>query len=240
MNITNFRDLGGYQTQDGRRVKHGCFYRSAAIVFPSDTDRREFEELGMKAILDLRSPMEVSQQPDDTVPGCAYIHCSAADTGNAQGGNVDIAQLIRQSFPQQLAGYLMETYRTLPFRNPAYQIMFDLIKKHQVPFVFHCTAGKDRTGVAAYLILKTLGVDDETIIHDYMLSNEYRKDENEKMIAMAGGSPALRELLVVKEAFLQLSIHSIQKKYGDFGDYLNAEYNLTEADIHSLRDAYLE
>lgn len=240
MNITNFRDLGGYKAADGRHVKHGQFYRSSAIVFATDADRAAFEKIGMKAILDLRSPMEVAQKPDDSVPGCEYIHCSAADVGGEQSGNVDMAQLIRQGGLGNLTEYLLDIYRNLPFQNPAYQIMFDLMRKKTVPFVFHCTAGKDRTGVAAYLILKVLGVDDETIMADYLLSNEYRKEENAKIAKLMGSFPGAEELLRVKQEYLQLSMDAIRDRYASFEEYLNCEYGITEEDIQMFRATYLE
>lgn len=87
--------------------------------------------------------------------------------------------LIRSGALSNLKYYILEIYKNLPFKNEAYQKMFNLMLHDGTPFVFHCTAGKDRTGFAAYLILKTLGVPDDCILEDYMLSNVYRSEENQ-------------------------------------------------------------
>lgn len=240
MNITNFRDIGGYETADGRHVKHGFFYRSAPIVFQTDEDRAEFAKLNMKTILDLRSPEEVAQTPDDTVEGCTYIHSSAIPFENEDGGNFDMTELIRKGELQKLAHYVIEVYKSLPFQNPAYQILFDLLREDKAPLVFHCSAGKDRTGFAAYLILKTLGVPDKTIMQDYMLSNVYRKEENEKILALIPNMPGADELLYVQEKFLQSSMDAISQKYDSFETYVREEYGVTEEEIHQFRERYLE
>lgn len=117
--------------------------------------------------------------------------------------------------------------------------MFDLMKKKEVPFLFHCTAGKDRTGVAAYLILKTLGVSDEIIMKDYLLSNSYLKEINEKIVALSPQLSNIDDLLYVKEEYLLDTINAIHDKYKDFTTFLNEEYQLNEEDIKKLQEMYL-
>lgn len=239
MNITNFRDLGGYKTSDGLRVKNGFFYRSGPITFQTDADREAFSKLHMKTILDLRSIQEMEELPDETVDGCHYIHCSAIAMDVENAGNFDMAALMQSENLKQLALYVEKTYKALPFQNEAYQILFDLMKKDETPLVFHCSAGKDRTGFAAYLILKTLGVPDGTILHDYMLSNVYRKSENEKILALAGHLKDAEALLYVKESYLQSSMDAIAQKYENFETYLEKEYGITSDDVLIFRNRYL-
>lgn len=240
MNLTNFRDLGGYETTSGKHVKHGIFYRSSPIIFQSDEDRCTFRDLNMKTILDLRSEQEANAAPNDVIEGCNNIHCSAIPMDNENAGNFDITELIKRGELSKLAYYVEEVYKHLPFQNEAYQILFDLMRKDETPLVFHCSAGKDRTGFAAYLILKTLGVPDETIMHDYMLSNVYRKEENEKLLSHIGQIDGAEELLYVKEKYLQSSIEAIMQKYDSFESYVLEEYGVTDEEINMFREKYLE
>ena len=237
--ITNFRDIGGYWTQDGRQVKYGCFYRSAPICFPNQEARQAFISLHIKNILDLRSPAETSIIPDESPESCHYIHCSAIPLDTDFQGNFDIEDLIRNGYLPQLMQYMVEMYRRLPFQNEAYRKLFDLLLTSDTPIVFHCTAGKDRTGFAAYLILKTLGVPDEYIMQDYMKSNIYREAENQKFLQQMPDFPEMKEFLSVKEEFLQASIQAIEDQYGDFLTYLNEEYGIGPEEICELKGRYL-
>lgn len=240
MNITNFRDIGGYETSDGHRVKRGCFYRSGPIVFGNEQERDEFKELGIRTILDLRSSQERQAVPDEAVEGCTYVPCSAIPEENMGGGNFDLVELIKNGGLSQLQGYVEAIYKGLPFGNPAYQVLFDLLRREELPVVFHCSAGKDRTGFAACLILKTLGVPDETIMEDYLLSNVYRKAENEAVLAKFPKAAEAEGLLYVKAEYLQSSMDAIAEKYSDFGTYLNTEYGVTKEEIALFRERYLE
>lgn len=240
MSITNFRDIGGYETSDGRRVKKGIFYRSAPIVFKSEQEREEFTALGIRTILDLRSSQERRAQPNDQVAGCQDIHCSAISEDNMGGGNFDLAQMMRDGSISQLGHYVELIYKALPFDNPAYRLIFNLISQEETPLVFHCSAGKDRTGFAACLILKTLGVPNKTILEDYMLSNIHRREENERVLAHFPQASQAEGLLYVKESYLQSSLDAIAAQYDCFEDYLLAEYNVTPEEIQHFKDRYLE
>lgn len=239
INITNFRDLGGYINEDGKQVKYGCFYRSGPIVFVNEESKQAFQRLQIKHIFDLRSSEEVHRMPDHEIEGVNYIHISAIKELGEQKGNFDFKSLIQNNEFYKLKDYMEEIYKQLPFSNPAYQLMFEKMLLEEVPFVFHCTAGKDRTGVAAYLILKTLGVSDEVILHDYMLSNQYREKENKEFLAKMGNFKGAEELLNVKETYLICTMNAIKEKYGDFKTYLKEEYQISEKEISLLKEKYL-
>lgn len=240
MSITNFRDIGGYEAEDGRHVKHGVFYRSAPIVFKNDEERSEFLKLSVKTILDLRSSAEADAVPNEKIDGVNNIHVSAIPEEGMGGGNFDMAELIKNGDLPLLSKYVEMIYKNLPFNNEAYRVLFDLMRRDETPIVFHCSAGKDRTGFAAYLILKTLGVPDETIIDDYMLSNVYRREENERVLSAFPQAKAAEGLLYVKKEYLQSSIDAINDKYGCFKKYVLAEYGVTEAEISLFKERYLE
>lgn len=239
VHITNFRDIGGYRGADGRQVRYGCFYRSAPITFSSEADRQAFRQLHMKYILDLRSDMEAQKVPDETIEGCEYLHYSAIALDNAYQGNFDMEDLIRNGALAKLNGYMIEIYRELPFRNEAYQNMFHLMLHGETPFVFHCSAGKDRTGFAAYLILKALGVSEECILQDYLQSNIYRDAENQAFLRQMPQLAGMDGLIYVKEEYLKASLQAIAERYGDFSTYVKAEYGMGPEEIAAIRERYL-
>ena len=126
--------------------------------------------------------------------------------------------------------------------------MFQLILRDRVPMLFHCTQGKDRTGIAAMLILLLLGVDEETILDDFELTNKYRKslikEQMSRFRILSRLSKNIRTFLWVKEgvcrSFAAHALTTIQKKYPSYEDFFRTEYDLSAEDIAKIRDLYLE
>ena len=138
--------------------------------------------------------------------------------------------------------WFTDLYKQMPFGNPAYHELFRLLEEHRVPLLFHCTCGKDRTGIAAMLVLLALGVSREDAIADYMLTNVYRKAIIDKFMQ---DNPADQyDLLLpvegVSESMGAGSIDVLLEKYPSYEAYFEAEYGLTTARLAALRDFYLE
>lgn len=243
----NLRDLGGYRSKDGRVIKKGYFYRSAGLSYMNKSEINEFKQLKIHTILDLRSDKEILAHPDPTIEGTNYIQYSGVITktqeqidfspnGMRQTGEAGLKQL------EILTTY----YQEIPFENRALQKMFDEILLEHVPLLFHCASGKDRTGIAAMALLMALGVEEQTILEDYLLSNEYRK--NMIYRALEGidqeKDPIMYELVLrmegVSENTFHTTIDAIYHKYSSFEEYLEKEYQLDEEKIQYLRDTYLE
>lgn len=239
--ILNFRDIGGFTSEDGRQVKYNTFYRCAPVA-PTTSDGLQYvQNLQMKTVMDFRSEQEALGVPDIELAGCENIRIGAI-VGNEQAfsGSFDFEALIKQAKTEDLKAYMCKTYENLPFDNPAYKKMFEQLFAKQVPLAFHCSAGKDRTGVAAYLILRTLGVDETTIMEDYLASNQYRQAENERMKKLAGPyGDVVMELMMVCPEYLQMSIDSIHQRYPNFFAYIEAEYGIDEQKVTWLREQYL-
>ena len=236
--ILNFRDIGGYETQDHKQVRYNCFYRSGAIV--SDEEGLSYiKQLNIQSVLDFRSHGEMEHLKDAQLGWEYYPIGAIKEIGELQG-NFDFQMLLGQVKPEELTSYLLKIHKQLPFHNDAYKKMFSLLLEEKVPLLFHCSAGKDRTGVAAYLILKTLGVDEKTIMQDYLASNFYRAQENEQIGVKAG---VLKEqvlyLMMVHEECLQASMDEIKKRYPDFNTYLFKEYGIDQDKLEFLRKRYL-
>ncbi|MEG1131990.1 MAG: tyrosine-protein phosphatase [Romboutsia sp.] len=249
-NFSNFRDLGGYKTKDGRAVKWGLFYRSEDLSNLKDNDLKYFESLGIKYVLDYRSEDEVSRNPDVQVKLVKNINIPGM---NIKGNdNLDMTTYVEQILqgstmdinPEDL---LREAYKIMPLDNPAYKELFKLFRNPENTAILqHCTAGKDRTGVGSALILLALNVDEETIIKDYLESNDNRKSftknimetykdymKDEKVKKMIEG------ILGVDETLIKSSLNSIKNKYGTYEDYFKNEYELDEDELDKLRNKYL-
>ena len=235
--IINFRDLGGYKSENGKKVKSNCFYRSSPIVFKNDECRENYKKLGINAILDFRGIDEAKNRPDEIL-NSEYYHICAIDDQQFKG-SLDVFELLKNNEIDALYSYMERIYTIIPFNNPAYQKMFDLMLEGK-SIVFHCSAGKDRTGFAAYLILKTLGVSEEVAIEDYLLSNDYLGNNNKTLAASFGHDELAKDLFFVSRKNLMFSINAINNRYNSFDSYLYNEYGLDKTKINKLREMYLD
>lgn len=239
----NFRDLGGYATADGHHVRWGHVYRSADISKLTPADLDTLKARNIRYDVDLRGVQESAQAPDKLNPGMDYVLCPAgSDSMNA---NV-FRQLARVS-PTGGDSLMRVFYMNTDYLTPRYKPFFDKLQavSSNDALLFHCTAGKDRTGIGAALFLYALGVPYETIRADYEATNYYRSRENEKamkgMVAQAHISePVAKALMSANGAWLDATFEAIRKQYGSVDRYLAQELGLGPDRIKVLREKYLE
>ncbi len=250
----NFRELGGYESADGRHVKHHMFYRSGMLCDLTDSaDRAAFEKLRIKTILDFRSNGEADAAPDPAFEGTDYVHVCAlyADDGTeVDFSPSDIRNMFTDpgTIAEQTGRMLADMYQSMAFKNPGFRRLFSEIEQGNVPILFHCTAGKDRTGVAAMLILLALGVDEAAVLRDYELTNLYRKDAIEAAASRHtdrfAGMPELKAMFALMEGVdrtsAECTLNAIKETYGNYDAYFEAEYGLTNEKLTALRDRFLE
>ena len=203
----------------------------------------------MRTVFDFRSEKERTLAPDPDFPGVVNIPASAMLAEDGSEVDFDLEKLLRsEDGIRMLTEGVHESYARMPFGNPAYRALFGAIRAGQTPILFHCTAGKDRTGVAAMLILLALGASDETICADFVQSNTCRKEEIEALWAEHAEEIAARP--EQKYFYLGISgvhpddgpfvLQTIREQYGTTDAYLEAEYGLTPARLMRLRRMYLE
>ena len=245
----NFRDLGGLESKDGRRVRHGFFYRGAGLAYFGEEELEEFRKLKIKTIMDLRSLIEITTIPDPAIEGATFIqHNGLAVEGSedidwSPAGMRKIGGAAEKQL-EQIRGY----YKTIAFSNEAYRIMMKEIWERHVPIYFHCMTGKDRTGVGAMIILMALGVKEEEIRKDYLLSNLYRKEILEESLAdikeEAKDHPELKKLITIQDGVLEETfdtvMNTILERYENTDTYLEKEYSLDAEKRQKMRDFYLE
>ena len=246
----NFRELGGYRADEGKTVKWGQIYRG----FPTgrlttEADRARLDGLGLRLILDLRSGAEAAKLPDYVPDGARLVQiCGLRD---ATGQEIDFSpndiQRLVQSAPAG-TNLTQLMYRQMLTGNKAFKELFRALEAGETPILFHCTSGKDRTGVAAMLILLALGASDETICADYARTNLCRAAEIEKAMAdhaaEIAADPAQRmrwqSSAGVDPETAPFVLRTIRQDYGSAESYLEAEYGLTPARLMRLRRMYLE
>ncbi|MFO1081947.1 MAG: tyrosine-protein phosphatase [Reyranellaceae bacterium] len=168
---SNFRDLGGYRTADGRTVRRGAVFRSAHLGGLTDADRAALAGVGVRTIVDLRGVSEAAETPHQ-VDG---IECRivGAHIEPGVGDRIRNAVADGSATPHLMMQFLTDHYRDYPRRcAPGFRTLFATLSDgtHR-PLVFHCTAGKDRTGFASALLLSLLGVPWETVVEDYLHTN---------------------------------------------------------------------
>jgi len=249
----NFRELGGYPAADGRHVKHGIFYRSGPLSELSKPEERAFlNGLHLKLVLDLRSAGECASAPGQAPDGAEYLRISAMHYSD--GAEVDFSPAGIERLEKLLASshspdeVFAQFYASMPFQNPAFRVLFQALETGKVPLLFHCSAGKDRTGVAAMLILLALGAERETIVEDYLLTNHHRREAIETLLSKNAERlkqhPEEREMLVsqagVSRNLADKTLDAILHQYNSYEAYFLSEFGLTAERLAALRDQYLE
>ncbi len=250
--VDNFRDLGGYRTVCGRRVRHGCFYRAAALGRITENDKGLLERVGIRTVFDFRSTGEVRAEPDILPEGAAYWNHSGITTMDERQVNFDMKTLLREMSenPAKIAAvhdFLIDGYRTMALSSGAFAKLFEAIKtEERMPVLFHCTAGKDRTGIGAAFILLALGVPEATVIEDYFLSNRYRESANRRILQGAAQSVAdpavlegIRGLLEVRACYIRTTLDTIEERYGGFDAFLAQELKVSPDERAILQERYL-
>ena len=227
--VLNFRQLGGYPVKDGRKVRMDQFYRGGALIGLDETTKRQLDELGLKHVLDFRSQAEIDRREEEYVPRGVIRTAISANRLSHEVRRDDL-DFTSPNIADDLEAWLKESYRLLPFENPAYREAFAYIRRKETPFYFHCSTGKDRTGVCAALILLFLGADEKTVYEDYLKSYD-------NMIA-AFKNPG-RTLLVFPE-WLEGSLEEIKKRYPGLNDFFQEEFGITPEERKALQDYYLE
>ena len=246
----NFRELGGYEADEGKHVKWGQIWRGIPTgALTGEADRRLLDSLGLRLILDLRSSGEAKKEPDYVPDGARLVQiCGlcAEDGAEIAFAPGDIEKLMQTA--EEGESISQRLYRRMLTGNKAFKELFRALEAGETPILFHCSAGKDRTGVAAMLILLALGASDEVICADFEQTNACRKAEIDAVLAEhaaeIAADPACRmryyAMAGVDPAAAPFVLDTIRRKFGSAENYLETEYGLTPARLMRLRRMYLE
>lgn len=242
----NFRDMGGLPAASGLSIKFGHLFRSGDLHKLSARDCDTLAALPLRSIIDYRDKEESQRKPDRLWAGVAYHSAPANPEGVLVNGNLE--KLVADALSEiDAKAWMCEFYRRLPFANPAYhKLVSELLSRPEGAIVQHCTFGKDRTGVGSALVLFALGADEETVMADYLRTQERLAVYRESVLAEYAArmsQPAFRQLSALLEAnpdFLQAAIGAITHRYGSVNTWLKEDYRLDSARLTQLREHYLE
>lgn len=249
--VRNFRDLGGCPGADGRTVRAGTLFRSGHFGSATAADVRALTDLGLRTIIDLRNDFDIGLDGDADLPGARVVRLPLSDPARTVSigeliTGADEAALEREFGGGLLAESLMSVYRgDLVHRLDVHRRVFDLLLADgAAPLVVHCSAGKDRTGWVTALILTALGVDEDVVMADYLLSNDPARMY---VVRMPDGSglppdrlpPQIRPLFEARPQYLQAAIATVTAEFGGLPGYLRDGVGLTAAEVEELRARYL-
>lgn len=246
--LVNFRDMGGLDTPYGK-IKCGKLFRTGAFASKCKADKVYFENMHLDAVVDFRTPQEVKATPDVLPEGVEYIEAmvfsadapglsstpaNTVDIFHMKGGELDAARK-----------FIEDTYAVMAY-SKAYDKVFSLMDEGKT-FAFHCTAGKDRTGIAAMLIELAFGRTFEECKAEYLASNEHRAQENKKidlylrlMFVKKPVREFVAEVLRVHDHLFEIAKKSILDKYATVDEFLEKEHGITKERRKKWIETYIQ
>ena len=249
----NFRELGGYRTQDNKSVKWGILYRSDELHALTAEDIKYLERLKLNTLIDFRSMGERENEPDPILKetNIRLLPIDVLAESSSEENDKTQKEIQEELFSgeRDLSNLLVDANKDFATTfTPTYKIFIDtLIENNGQPLVFHCSAGKDRAGFAAAIVLSILGVPRDIIIQDYLATNSYTKDEIDRTIEQINISSAfkvdtdnIRKVLEVEERYIQAAFNEIDKEWGSMELYFKNGLILSESEIEKIKSLYLE
>ena len=265
--LCNTRDLGGYRSKDGRRIKPHKLIRSGALANSTEADRKTLiSEYELKTIVDFRTQSERNMKPDPALAGITYIdhpileeETMGITREKETEGKNDIVKNVISTLQKNGGtplGYMQDMYKNLitnPFSRERYAEFFDiLLAADEGAVLWHCTAGKDRAGVATLLLLSALDIPREQIMLDYMKVNEFGREEVDALMQALTGridmpakeaqeaDEAIRLLLTVDRSYAESVFAVMEKECGSVDAFLEKGMGLTGQKRELLKNKYLE
>lgn len=257
----NFRDCGGYETIEGRRVKWGLLYRSDQLSNISERDITFLKNMGLKTIVDYRSKSEASAAPNKEIFGAnTYLLDPNAKTAQLAADSIDdvnksILDLLKEhKFHPEKYGdpeeNMYKQYKKFIYSDSSKKAYRELIKlildEHNLPLVQHCRGGKDRTGFGVAIVLLALGVREECVINDYTLTNQYRVTKNKKQMNLYKKYTKDEQTLTLlstlqqsKAIYMETAINEMKKTYGSIDSYLKDALGIDQDVKEKLKEIFL-
>ena len=258
--LGNARELGGYVSQEGRKVKQGLLLRSAKPVSASENDLNRLKnDFHLGTIIDFRMSYEREIEPNPQIEGVSDFWCPIIDEDQISA-NVNMTSGLKSTNTFErlkiavdkgiVTDKMYVNFLSMEQGKKGYREFFRqlLALPEGKALLFHCTQGKDRTGLGAMLILSALDVDEETIMQDYMLTNIFNENlinKEKQMLAQYNLSDSemkkyLSVMDQVDELYMQNALDYLKENYGSVKGYITKELGLTEADFTSLKNKFME
>ena len=245
----NFRDIGGYENNEGKHVKWRKIYRSDSLSSLTERDEEKLEKMNVTVDCDLRTSNEQVMSPDRKWPGVEVLDChvyAEDSSGNFVNDSHKIYRFLHHI--PKVDSYLGEIYQNVilsPASQKAFARVFAalLTLPENEALVYHCSAGKDRTGMTTALILKGLGIDEHNIARDYLLTNELYTFGLKKQLPSDSEMIKMINRMNVTEGegmAVKGITQTIDAGYGGFENYFTKEFGFSKQDLKDFRKLYLE
>lgn len=243
----NLRDLGGYTTVDGRKVRSGVLYRSDALHKLTSRDLQTLKSLRIGLVVDFRAEHEVEREPDKLPDGARLLNLHMEDSSTKVWHEAR-NEMTKNMKTMDPAEFMIKTNVELATKfTPAYRKFFnELVNANGRPVLFHCAAGKDRTGFAAAVILRVLGVPHQVVMQDYLLTNKYLLSAYKWEIFLARllkgkkFAEGITGFMRADERYLSAAFNRLEQDHGSFENYIWNGLGLSESKIATLKKYYLE
>ncbi|AQX56149.1 tyrosine-protein phosphatase [Priestia flexa] len=248
--LFNFRDVGGVVTENGEKLKEGVLFRSEDLSKLTKQDIETFRQLNIKAICDLRMPSEQKSKVSRVQPGpdIELLSVSIHDKSQEFTHFEFLKFLVSKSTTVDFEKIMRDMYEHMAFgcHDEMKEIICFLSDANRVPALIHCTGGKDRTGFVAAIIQLYLGVPYETVIDEYLKSNDLiaakmkRTESFIRWMSLFRISPEqIRPVLEVRREYFEDVYQKIMKQYGDIGTYLEKGCNIPRGCLEQLNEMFL-
>ena len=256
--VPNARQLGSYISRDGRRIKHGVLIRCGVLSKATDSDLKLLKEkYHVNYVFDLRTAYEVNRWPDRIIEGATYVNMPIQDDNN------NFWQLILEA-PGDTAEEKLINFAMNPKANPMmkqlyvgmvsdeycqlqYAALLDRILRSEGTMLWHCTQGKDRTGLATAFLLAALGFDRRTIVDDFALTNVPYQPNIDRLslkLKLRGANKDAFEAIQAEEGVsiknFEAALDYIDQNYGSMENYIKEIFVLTDDELDTLKDKFLE
>jgi protein-tyrosine phosphatase len=234
----NFRELGGYLTREGLAIKWGIIFRSGSLAKLTTADWASLQNRRIRVIVDLRSSAERERDPF-ALPEGHNINYVAPNTESSFG---DLRKVMASNLSTSEAARsaMIAGFREMPYTQAAaYRILFQYLVDNTTPLIFNCSAGKDRAGTAAALVLSALGIPLQTVIEDFVLTDTVGKLQSDLVDSQRTDSliskqpaPVANVILSAHKDYISAAIESIESRHGSVEEYL---YDVIGLDKEALR-----
>ena len=252
----NTRDLGGLTTRDGREIRKGLLLRSGMLQHLTESDCETLRKIPLKTVIDFRTEREQREMPDVEIPGVRHVSCPILEEMSGITREQETDEIPAYFRAAIAAGFEAENRMTqlyIPLVEGDYSLdhyrefLHHVLNHEGGALLYHCTAGKDRVGIGTMLILTALGVDRDTILEDYLLTNKYSRDEVDQTVETAkkySDAPstefAIRAFDSARDRYMRTAWESIDRRYCDVQTFLTERLNFGEEKQAALREKYLK
>jgi protein-tyrosine phosphatase len=254
---SNFRDLGGYKTADGRTVKWGQVYRSGELPRLSDADVQQLDRMEIQTVVSFLTEAEIADRGPDRLPWDTREVALPMEAGNL-GDLTEVVSEARRSgdFSQVPPEINPDIHRRLMVEGREYYaaLLREIAHSTNQPLVFHCSHGIHRTGTASAILLSALGVPWETVREDYLLSNSCRQEEIgvrlKQLKRLAAENQGISEdqvdtanmeaFYILDGSYVDAALDQAVKDYGSMDAYIREGLGLSDDEIEQLRSELLE